>query len=193
MSLTVDSAVAVVGADGTLAQAVATAFSNYKVSVFSRHNYDLRNVGDVELLATQLNTFDVIVYCPGVFVDDAWNTFTINATAPAHLCNQLAQANCQAHVILVGSHSGMWTSWPNIDLPRLWYNLSKQSLTAIATGLSHSGNTKMTYTAFNPCKFKSSMSNYSGVDALVIADAIKSVAESPAPPVVYEMDLANVR
>ena len=193
MTLHARSTVAVIGANGTLARAVAGAFAEYAVSVFGQPDYDMRDLNDIERLASQLNNFNVIVYCPGVLTSNAWDTFSINATAPAYLCELLATTYCQAHVVVIGSHSGMWTSWPEIEIPRLWYNLSKQTLTAVVTALSHSGKTSMKYTAFNACKFKSSMSDHQGVDAKLIADAVKSVVESPAPPVVYEMDSANVR
>jgi len=193
MTLSVKSTVAVIGASGTLAQALAHSFAEYPVTVFGQPDYDMRDLNDIERLASQLNIFNVIIYCPGVLTANAWDTFSVNATAPAYLCELLATTDCQAHVIVIGSHSGMWTSWPGIDVSRLWYNISKQTLTATITALSHSGKTKMKYTVFNACKFKSSMSNHQGVDVEVIADAIKAVVKSPVPPVIYEMDSANVQ
>jgi len=193
MTLHAKPTVAVIGANGALAQAIAHAFDSYPVTVFGQPDYDMRDLVDIERLASQLNNFSVIIYCPGVLSANAWDTFSINATAPTYLCELLATTDCQAHVVVIGSHSSMWTSWPGIEISRLWYNLSKQTLTATFTALSHSGKTKMKYTVFNACKFKSSMSNHQGVDIGLIADAVKSVIEIPVPPVVYEMDFANVR
>jgi hypothetical protein len=193
MAPPVKSTVAIVGANGILAQALAYSLAEYTVTVFGQSDYDMRNANDIKCLASQLNSFAVIIYCPGVLIANAWDIFSINATAPAYLCELLTNTDCQAHVVVIGSHSGMWSSWPGIDISRLWYNLSKQTLTATITALSHSGKTKMRYTVFNACKFKSSMSNHQGIDVTVVADAIKSVIESPMPPVIYEMDSANVR
>ena len=187
--------IAIIGNHGTLVKALVETLNDYQVSTFGRPTYDMKNKVDLEDLSKKLNRFDVIIYCAGVFNTDAWETFTVNTVAPAYLCESLAKENCNAHIILVGSHSGTWTSWPNIEIQRLWYNLSKQSLTAVATGLSHSQQTGMRFTAFNPCKFASSMNNNieSQLGADDIALSIKNIIENPAPPVVYEMDSLNVR
>lgn len=179
--------VGLVGKEGDLAQALLQGLSGHLVTSYSKEEYNFTIKENVKKLANEISKHEVIICCTGVYNRDAYDTHLINTVGPIYLLELLAQRNSTAHVILVGSHSAMWTSWPHIELSRLSYNTSKQSLESYVTGLEHSKESNLKITLFNPSKFFSTMSNYSGYPINVIVDAIDYIINAKVPPLVYEL------
>ena len=179
---------AIIGSQGGLATALHKKFSEeYIVECFGKEQYNLTDVNDIDKLSEKISKFDVIINCAGVLNQDSWNTFIINAVAPARLIEQLTKHNSNAHLVLVGSHSSTWTSWPEISLERLWYNVSKETLESLVLGTNHSRGTKLKFTVFNPSRFQTPMRNFSGYSADIMVSAIEHIITTVPPPLIYEL------
>lgn len=180
--------IAIVGESGGLAKELILKLQNsYQVRSFGKDQYNYVNSNDVDALAKEIAKFDIIINCPGVFDTDSWDTFLINCVAPAKLIEQLVTHNSRSHVILIGSHAATWTSWPNINLKRLWYNISKETLESIVLGVNHSGATNLKFTLFNVSRFQTAMGNFSGNKVEEVVSIIEDIIVSTNPPLIYEL------
>lgn len=185
---------ALIGSQGHLAQCVFQYYQDsYSIQVFGQSQYNIKDRTVVDLLSQQIADADVIVNCAGLLVNDTWDELLVNAVAPIYLLSKLDELQCRARFIQIGSHSAMWTSWPGIAVDRLAYNVSKQCLQSMVTGLSHSGKTNMTLTIINPSKFESEMSNWSGYPVSSVIEYIDFVIKSQHPPVLLEMESISAR
>ena len=99
---------------------------------------------------------------------------------------KLIENKSQAHVIVVGSHGAMWTSWPDISIERLSYNVSKETIQSFVTGLAHSGSSNLKLSVVNPTKFQSKLNGYQGYSIDIIVDGIIHVIQAPTPILIYE-------
>lgn len=178
--------IAVIGKHGDLAIELQNNLTDHHVTAYSKDQYDFLNKNNIQHLAEQIYNNDVIICCSGVYDQDAWTSYIINTVAPIYLLEKLTALNSSCHVILIGSHSAMWTSWPGIDLNRLSYNTSKSALQSFVEGLEHSELSKLKLTMFNTTKFQSEMSNYQGQPISHVVNIIKDLITNTTPPLVYE-------
>jgi len=177
--------VSIIGANGDLSNAVYNNLQqDHLVTRYSKKQYDFRNKDDIVKLSSKIYTDDVIISCVGISDGDSWEVFTVNTLAPVYLLEQLSKHKSKSHVIFVGSHGAMWTSWPGISINRLVYNVSKQSLQSFVTGLDHCGATELTVSIINPTKFQSKMSANQGHNINLVAKSINHIINSPV--LVYE-------
>lgn len=180
--------VAIIGSQGDLAQALATTLGqDHSVLCYGKDEFNFLDKNSIFALADRTHTADVIVCCAGVFVDyDSWDMFTINTLAPVFLLEQLASRKSNAHVVLIGSHSAMHTSWPGVELTRLSYNVSKECLQSFVVGLAQSDNTNLTLSLLNPSRFQSKISAYSGYPINYVVESVQTIINSKAPLLVVE-------
>ena len=180
--------VSIIGEDGDLASALNKKLKlNHNVSCYGKKYYNFLIKNDIIELVNIISESDVIVCCVGILAsDDVWDMFTVNAIAPSFLLEKLIEKQSQAHIIMVGSHGAMWTSWPGISLERLSYNVSKETIQSFTTGLSQSGISKLKLSMFNPSRFQSKLNGYQGYPIDTIVDGIIHVIESPTPLLIYE-------
>jgi putative NADH-flavin reductase len=183
--------VAVIGNQGSLAQALQLGLKDHCVTSYSKEQYNLTQKENVEQLAKLIFDKEVIVYCSGIINYDCWDTFIVNSVGPAYLLELLTNHESKAHVIIIGSHSSMWTSWPNISLFRLSYNNSKLAIKEYVTGLEQSKKSNLKLTIFNPSRFKSTMSDHTGYPIEYIVDTINYIIKSEVTPLVYELGTPN--
>lgn len=179
---------AILGKTSTLAQALLRCLGScYDIKLFGREDCDFTNANDIDRLAKTISGFDVIINCVGVKDQNSWNSMLINAVAPAKLIEQLIYHDSTSQLILVGSHAAAWTSWPNIELERLWYNISKETLQSFVMGIDHSHKSKLSVSLLNCTRFKSNMSNNTGHDIDKVVQAINTILTAVPPPLVYEL------
>jgi len=181
--------VSIIGENGDLARALhKKLIPDYNVICYGKDKHNFLNKNEIITLVNNIHKSDIIISCSGIYTsEDSWDMFTINAVAPIFLLEKLIEKQSQAHVIIVGSHGAMWTSWPGIDLNRLAYNNSKSALQSYIEGLDHSAVSKLTLTIFNATRFQSQMSNYQGYPISNVVNIIKELITNLNPPLVYEM------
>lgn len=179
--------VAIVGEQGGLASALRHNLAGHFVTYYSKKEYDISQKDNVETLAAQIFDNDIIICCAGVHGQDGWDTFVTNIVGPAYLLECLTSHNSNARVIILGSHSASWTSWPGIDVSRLSYNNSKSALKHYVLGLEHSGNSNLKLTILNPTRFQTSMSDNTGYPIDVVIKAIDYIVNAEVPPLIYEL------
>jgi len=156
---------------GTLAAQVSKMTA---VEMVERHQFDFCK-DDIAVLAQRVLTYDVIVITAGTIHGSANDIFSTNFLKPIQLLETLTALDYSGRVILVGSHGATWPSWPGIDLSRLNYNFSKRFLREFVKGLSHSGQSKIKFTVFEPTKFPSKMSGFQGIDIQLVAQSLIDV------------------
>jgi NAD(P)-dependent dehydrogenase (short-subunit alcohol dehydrogenase family) len=180
--------VSIIGENGDLAKALYNKLiTDHHVVYHGKDQYNFLDKEDIITLVDHVYQSDIIINCPGVFTsDDSWDMFTINAVAPVFLLEKLVEKKSQAHVIIIGSHGAMWSSWPSISLERLSYNISKETIQSFVTGLAHSGASKLKLSVVNPTKFQSKLNGYQGYPIDIIVDSIMHVIQAPTPILIYE-------
>ena len=180
--------IAIIGSQGDLAQALTNRLGqDHSVTCYGKDEFNFLDKTSIIALADQIHAADVIICCAGVFTDyDSWDMFTINAVAPVFLLEQLSVRLSTAHVILIGSHAAMWTSWPDITLTRLSYNVSKECLQSFVTGLAQGAGTNLTLSILNPSRFQSKLSNYQGYPVDYVVESVQTIINSNAPLLVVE-------
>jgi len=180
--------VSIIGENGDLAKALYNKLiTDHHVVCYGKDQYNFLLKEDITTLVDYVYQSDIIINCPGVFTsDDSWDMFTINAVAPTFLLEKLVEKKSQAHVIIIGSHGAMWTSWPGISFERLLYNVSKQTIQSFVTGLAQSGSSDLKLSVINPSSFQSKLNGYKGYPVDIIVDGIIHVIESPTPLLIYE-------
>ena len=185
--------VSIIGENGDLARALYNNLMiGHHVVCYGKDQYNFLNKEDIIALVDHVYQSDIIINCPGIFTsDDSWDMFTINAVAPTFLLEKLVEKKSRAHVIIIGSHSAMWSSWPSISLERLSYNVSKETIQSFVTGLEQSKKSNLKLTIFNPSRFKSKMSDHTGYPIESIVDAINYIIKSKVTPLVYELGTSN--
>jgi NAD(P)-dependent dehydrogenase (short-subunit alcohol dehydrogenase family) len=180
--------IAIIGSQGDLAQALTTTLGQeHSVLCYGKDEFNFLDKNSIIALADRIHTADVIICCAGVFADyDSWDMFTINTIAPVFLLERLATQKSNAHVIIVGSHSAMHTSWPGVTLTRLSYNVSKECLQSFVFGLAQSDNTNLTLSLLNPSRFQSKISAYSGYPINYVVESVQTIINSKASLLVVE-------
>lgn len=180
--------VSIIGENGDLARALYNKLIiDHHVVCYGKDQHNFLNKEDVTTLADKIYKSDIIISCPGVYTsDDSWDMFTINSIAPIFLLEKLIEKKSQAHVIIVGGHGAMWTSWPGISFMRLAYNISKETIQSFTKGLSQSGMSNLKLSVFNPSRFQSKLNGYQGYSIDTIVDGLIHVIQAPAPLLIYE-------
>ena len=180
--------ISIIGETGDLARALYhKLITDHHVVCYGKDQYNFLNKEDIASLVDHIHQSDIIINCPGIFAScDSWDMFTINAVAPVFLLEKLVEKKSQAHVIIVGSHGAMWTSWTGISLERLSYNVSKETIQSFTSGLSQSEISNLKLSVFNPCRFQSKLNGYQGYPINFIVDGIMHVINAPTPLLIYE-------
>lgn len=180
--------ISIIGEHGDLAQALYNKLkTDHHVICYGKDQYNFLNKEDIIALVDNIYQSDIIVSCPGVYTSgDSWDMFTINAVAPIFLLEKLIENKSQAHVIVVGSHGAMWTSWPDISVERLSYNVSKETIQSFVTGLAHSDSSNLKLSVVNPTKFQSKLNGHQGYSIDIIVGGIIHVIQAPTPILIYE-------
>lgn len=180
--------IAIIGSQGNLAKALAEELEkDHSVTCYGKNKFNFLNKNKIISLAKHIYTADIIICCVGVLADhDPWDMFTINTVAPAFLLEQLDARSSRSHVIMIGSHAAMWTSWPGIEFTRLIYNVSKESLQSFIVGLAQRGQTNLTLTVLNPSVFQSKMSDYNGYPLDIVVESVQTIINSKAPLLILE-------
>lgn len=129
----------------------------FDISTFTRPDYDIANKSSCDKLIAELQKFNIIILTPGIMSEDLWETYLTNTLGPSYITHALYQHSVVDHVIVIGSHAGTWSSWPDIEYKRLFYNCSKQAISNFVMAMSHSGQSKTKLTAFDPAAFLSNM------------------------------------
>jgi hypothetical protein len=180
--------VSIIGEYGDLARELYKKLtSDHTVICYGKDKHNFLNKNEIVTLVDSIYKSDIIISCPGVYTsDDSWDMFTINAIAPIFLLEKLIEKQSQSHVIMVGSHGAMWTSWPGISFERLSYNISKQTIQSFVTGLSQSELSNLKLSVFNPSRFQSKLNGYQGYPIDIIVDGVMHVITAPTPLLIYE-------
>ena len=183
-----DLNISIIGEHGDLARALSKKLiTDHNVICYGKDKCNFLNKNEITALADKIYKSDIIISCPGVFTSgDSWDMFTINSIAPIFLLEKLVEKKSQTHVIIIGSHGAMWTSWPGISFERLLYNVSKETIQSFVTGLAQSGSSDLKLSVINPSKFQSKLNGYKGYPIDIIVDGIIHVIESPTPLLIYE-------
>lgn len=186
--------VALIGRRGALAKTLLQILQpTYTVTLFGRPQLDFNNSSSVIDAAQQLVNFDYIINCAGILHGAPEEIFAVNALGPILLLSHLNALQCRSKVIMIGSHSATWRSWPGIELSRLCYNTSKKTLEDFVKGFSHGRISTMDLCVCNPSRFESAMSNYSGAPAMDVAEQIKTIMSFRSLPLVLEMESPDAR
>lgn len=185
--------VMILGQQGSLAVALSNHLTNiHSVESIGKEESNFLSKQSVIALANKIHNNDVIISCAGSYNSlDSWDTITINAVAPMLLIEHLIKLKSTAHLILIGSHGAMWTSWPGISFERLTYNISKKTLQDIGTGITHSRCSTLKISIINLSKFESQLNGFTGATITDIVDVVNNIIDSPLPVLLYELETTH--
>jgi len=178
--------ISIIGKSGSLASALNETLSvNNQVICYGKNQV---NMLDPESISNNINNIkdsNVIIVCSGSIDGSVRDMIDINAAGPIQLLTELYKADSKAHVVMIGSHSNMWTSWPGVDIERLVYNIAKKTLSDFVTGLEHSDKSNMKLTIYHVSRFNSNM-NSGGMPIQEVIDNISWIIDQKNPPLVIE-------
>lgn len=180
--------VSIIGKQGSLAQSIRKKLiDRYQTTCYSKSEFDLRNKQVISKLAEKIYKNDIIIFCSGVDKDhDSWDMMLINTVSFTFLLEKLIELGSKSHVIAIGSTGSRWVSWPGITYERLCYNISKQTLLSVATGLDHSKISKIKLSILNASRFENEHNEHSGYQINDVVDNVINIIEFKIPILVYE-------
>jgi len=170
------SRLAIVGG-GTLAQAIANQYTG-NVQIYAHSTFDITDREQCNQLVPELATYDSVIITAGEISTDTWSMWMTNTVGPCYLVGQLNDVSTDQRIIVVSSYAARWTSWPEVNLPRLTYNMSKRATSEFVQGLVQRGS-KNQLTVVEPSAFQSPMSANRGATAEAMAAQVISVLENP--------------
>ena len=148
--------------------------NNYKIKICTHSEFDITDRGNCDNLVDLLLNFNAIIITAGYFGNDIWKMWLTNTVGPSYIIGKLVEKKYTGHIVAVSSNAANWTSWPDISIDRLTYNNSKHAISNFVYGVKHR-NYVGKYSVFEPSKFKSSMSNFQGLDISLITSALDSI------------------
>jgi nucleoside-diphosphate-sugar epimerase len=179
---------AIVG-NSTLARSFIKKYQDkFSISTFFRPDYDISDKESCQTLISELNKFDLVVLTAGIMSSDLWETYLTNTVGTNYIAHALYESSQVDRVIVVSSYAGTWTSWPNIEKDRLFYNSSKQAVTNFLMSMSHSGTSNTKVTAFDPSAFVSNMNPSMGMKIDHVIDTLYYLCTLPSG-----IDVLNIK
>ena len=167
--------IAILG-NGDLSKALQSVIPK-EFTVFDRSQLDLSSNESIESTARSLIEYPTIINCIGLFNGSDEEVMRANFIGPMLLINRLIELKYTGHLVLIGSHSATWTSWPGIDYQRLIYGTSKLALRNLVFGLAQGQISNIDFTVIDITKFKSTMSNNEGYDPEQMAKLIYNITQ----------------
>jgi NAD(P)-dependent dehydrogenase (short-subunit alcohol dehydrogenase family) len=167
--------IAILG-NGDLSKALQTVIPN-EFTVFKRPELDFFNDATIQYTAQALIDYPTIINCIGLFSGGDEQVMQSNFIGPMLLVKHLIELKYTGHLVMIGSHSATWTSWPGIDYQRLIYGNSKLALRNLILGLAQSHISNIDFTIIDITKFKSKMSNGQGYNPEKIAKLIYNITQ----------------
>ena len=167
--------IAILG-NGDLSKALQSVIPN-EFTVFDRSQLDFCNNNTIQSTAQELAQYPTIINCIGLFTGTDEQVMRANFIGPMLLINRLIELKYTGHLVLIGSHSATWTSWPGIDYQRLIYGNSKLALRNLVFGLAQSHISNIDFTVIDITKFKSTMSRGEGYESEQMARLIYNITQ----------------
>ena len=125
----------------------------------------------------------VVINTVGILNNDIWAMLVTNYVGVAYTTLKFYEKNKNIHIINISSATTHWVSYPDIDVDRLCYNLSKESLTNFGAHLARKtvNESEFIISTVEPGKFPSKMNNYTESTHTVsdVAQVIKNLIGSP--------------
>ena len=178
--------ISIIGKTGSLASALRERLSDGgRVTCYGKDQINMLDPGTISDNINNIKDSDVIIICSGTFGGKVRDVIDVNASGPIQMISELAASGSDAHVVVLGSHANMWTSWPGISIERLAYNTSKRNISEFVTGLEQSGTSDLKLTVYHVSKFDSNM-NPGGRPIQEVVDTISWIINSENPPLVVE-------
>lgn len=164
--------IAIVGGGDLADEIKRVAAIEFQVDIFNHSNFDIGDQQQCNQMIPRLSQYDAVIITAGVYSDDIWTMWLTNTVGPCYLVSKLNETSVDQRIIAITSHGASWTSWPEIPTSRLVYNTNKLSLGEFCKGLVQQGQSTNKITVFEPSKFKSKMSNNTGVNITDIAKSL---------------------
>jgi hypothetical protein len=124
----------------------------------------------------------VLINTVGVLTNDIWNTLVTNYVSVVYTSLKFYEKNKNLQIINVSSAASHWVSYPDIDINRLCYNISKESLTNFGSHMARKtiNESNFIISTVEPGKFPSKINNYdqSKYTAADVAQVIKTMIGS---------------
>jgi NAD(P)-dependent dehydrogenase (short-subunit alcohol dehydrogenase family) len=171
----IKDSIALVGG-GTLAKAILNLYAGH-VKIFSHSDFDIGSKSQCDTLISELVKYNSVIITAGHLGSDYWDTWMTNTVGPCYLIGKLNAHSSNQRIIVISSYGARWTSWPEISMERLHYNMSKRAVSDFVHGLIQRGSNNQ-LTVIEPSKFQSPMSKNKGVSVADMAQQIIDVLEN---------------
>jgi hypothetical protein len=149
--------------------------------IAGRPDYDFSKEEDC-LRLVEKYTPTVLINTVGVLNDDIWNMLVTNYVSVVYTSLKFYEKNNNLQIINISSAASHWVSYPDIDINRLCYNISKESLTNFGCHMARKtvNESNFVISTIEPGKFPSKINNFdqSKFIAADVAQIIKNVIGS---------------
>lgn len=150
--------------------------------IVGRPEYDFSLEEDCKKLIENFSP-TVVINTVGILNNNVWSMLVTNYVGVAYTTLKFYEKNKNIHIINISSAATHWVSYPDIDVSRLCYNISKEALTNFGAHLARKtvNEVEFTISTVEPGKFPSKINNYieSTQSAADVAQVIKNLIGSP--------------
>ena len=170
----------IVGAS-TLAYSLADIYPH--ATIIGRKDYDLAVKEDCDQLLQDYLP-DRVVLTHGVVAGDLWNMLTVNYTSAVYLMAGFYDRMSKGQIIVVGSATTAWQSWPGISMERLFYNSAKTGVSDFVDFLNRKNlpadsEKPVSVQLYEPNSFNSHMAPNSTTECATVAKELAHLIENP--------------
>jgi len=178
--------ISIIGKSGSLASSLRAELSTTnQVTCYGKEQINMLIPESISSNIDNIKNSNTIIICSGVFTGNVREMLDINSSGPIQILSELQKVKSKAHVIIIGSHASTWTSWPDMDIQRLTYNVAKKTILEFAIGLEHSEASDLTLTVYNASRFNSAM-NSGGMPIQQVVNNVSWIIDHENPPLVFE-------
>lgn len=153
-------------------------------TVVGRAEYDLTVQGHCDKLVQDYMPRKVAI-THGVNHGDLWDMMQVNFTSAVYLIAKFYEKMDTGQIVIVGSATTSWQSWPGIDMDRMVYSTTKAGIREYCANLNRKNlpadaEKNVSVQLYEPNSFFSPMSNYSTkTPAHVAAQELSMLIENP--------------
>lgn len=149
--------------------------------IVGKPDYDFSLKADCDRLIDNYPTPNVIINTFASIDTDEWDSLTTNYTAPVYLTCKYYDKLQQGHIINISSTSAWWSSFPDIDSKRFFYNISKYNLSEFGRQFNRkivNDSKNVVVSTLELGRFESKLSEFTGQKIENIVEQINLVIKS---------------
>lgn len=176
----------------TLASKLKEKFTEIDFTIVGRPEYDISSQDTCDRIVKDFD-HDTIILSQAVFDGGVWEQLTVNTVSLVYLATKFYEKLSKGQIICVSSASAVWPSWPGVDIKRLVYGLSKETISNFTKHMQrkiYDTEKPVAIQCYEPCRFPSKINNYSaGIQLEKVIKDVKYLIDNPHASHIRSIDV----